>query len=81
MNGLIQDELEGQPVYGATSWNEFWLMGFRRSIKYDLPDRQKADDYIINRRRELGLPEIEGYPFEDDTEKRMKDDTNAGGKE
>jgi len=54
----IDAELHGQELYGGMkSWNQNWLRVIR-SIRSGQENPEKYVAYIVERRRELGLPEI-----------------------
>lgn len=62
----IQSELRGEaPFAGATTWKEYWsdwVAALRESKRTGGKrlDYDRAVAYIIQRRREAGLPELEG---------------------
>jgi hypothetical protein len=58
-NKAITAELEGQEIYGGMkSWSENWLRVFNSLRNDDQENPDKYITYIVERRREFGLPEI-----------------------
>lgn len=56
----IQDELNGKsPGAGFKSWNEVWVSSINTKRNGDQENPEKYVSYIVQRRRELGLPEID----------------------
>lgn len=57
----VARELAGaRPGGGIPSWNVFWLRVI--STNNDRENAPKYIAYIIETRRQAGLPELEGYP-------------------
>ena len=53
----IKHEIMGEkPTGGAKSWNEFWK-GWIKNVSGD-PDAKECVEYIIQRRKEAGLPDL-----------------------
>jgi hypothetical protein len=53
----IKAELSGQQPFHAASWREYWIG--RCQQVYDSPEMGAQDvQYIIDRRRQAGLPDI-----------------------
>jgi hypothetical protein len=48
------------PDAGVKTWNEYWLWRIQ-NIPANRENREKYVDYIIDRRHQEGLPELEGY--------------------
>jgi hypothetical protein len=58
----IHDEVAGKTHWGKyKSANDGWVAGIRNMPKYR-EHPQKYIDYIIQKRRAAGLPELIGYP-------------------
>lgn len=55
------DSLDGRPQGGGT-WNNYWLQRIHALQSGDQEHPQKYIDYIIQQRREAGLPALVGYP-------------------
>lgn len=54
----ISREITGEkPEAGAKSWNEYWLRRIELQPS-NRENRQKYVDYIIERRRQAGLPDL-----------------------
>ena len=54
----IAKEVAGEkPIAGAKSWNEFWLRRIK-NIPVNQENRQKYINYMIERRRQEGLPDL-----------------------
>lgn len=60
----IKMEQEGHRLSNGMSWNEVWLNAIR-SIRTNTENPEWYVQYIIDRRREAGLPELEGLEDED----------------
>lgn len=58
--GEIVKNIAGGSPNGGGSWNEYWLDRIRYAGRRE--NGQKYVDYIIQKRREAGLPELLGYP-------------------
>lgn len=58
----VSNEVSGRrPPGGKSTWNDFWI----RLINENRERRENAQkyiNYIIEKRREAGLPPLEGYP-------------------
>ena len=58
VNTRIESELRGgDPPDASTSWNDYWVSRLN-NIPDDLQNRQKYLRYIIEVRRQVGLPEL-----------------------
>lgn len=58
----IENELAGKtPPGGVESWNKHWILRLKYMRK-NLEENQKYINYIIQRRAEVNLPPLEGYP-------------------
>ena len=61
-NGTSQmDSLKGKPQ-GGGAWNGYWLRRISALQSGHQEHPQKYADYIIEQRRRVGLPELNGYP-------------------
>ncbi len=60
MDAEIQGELSGnRPPGGYPTWNDRWL-GSVKSLRSNQENHEKYIDYIIQKRREKGLRELDG---------------------
>jgi hypothetical protein len=58
----ITREKAGDFAQGRILWNDFWLERIRFMKSGAQENGLKYIDYIIQQRRNAGLPELEGYP-------------------
>jgi len=57
----IEKEAAGGRPPGSPTWNEKWVLQLR-SIETNQENAAKYIGHILESRRSLGLPELEGYP-------------------
>jgi hypothetical protein len=57
----ILRELKGEaPEAGEKTWNDYWVFRMK-AIPANVENRERHINYIIDRRHQEGLPELEGY--------------------
>lgn len=57
----IDSEIAGIPAPGFPTWNEKWVRQLK-AIRRTQENPQRYTTYIIQKRREAGLPELRGFP-------------------